>query len=117
MRNDYDFINEASDNKHILNIFITLLKEIAGGIKETNEIRKKEQTELWKEVKDIKINVNRISEDLYRESDVRPGIIQKLQNNEIKISKLEKINCMLLGAVLLINAIPLIKDFLNLLTK
>lgn len=114
---DNDLINDFTQNNNIPKSLIFLLEKIANGFIETNELKKTEQTELWKEVKDIKINVNRVIEDLYRESDVRPGIIQKLQNNEIKISKLEKINCMLLGAVLLINTIPLIKDFLNLLTK
>lgn len=117
MRNDYDFINEASDNKHILNIFITLLKEIADGIKETNEIRKKEQTELWKEMKDLKTCSEKMYDDIYRESEVRAGIIQTQQNLYKSVCKQEKIVYGAVSIIAFINMLPVLEDFLNLLTK
>lgn len=115
MRNDYDFINEATDNKHILNIFITLLKEIADGIKETNEIRKKEQTELWKEVKDLKISSDKLNDIIFRESEVRPGILQNQQNLYKSVCKLEKIVYGAVSIIAFINMLPVLKEFINLL--
>ena len=129
---DNDLINDTlEENSSVSKSLHYLLDKIASGVVKTNEIRKQdfeikkqeydlkktEQTELWKDVKDIKINVSRINEDLYRESDVRPGILQKIQIIEVKTSKIEKVYFIMLGALLLINAIPVIKNFFTLLMK
>ena len=112
-----NFINDMTENNNFQNIIVGLLKEIAGGIRETNEIRKKEQTELWKEVKDLKISSDKLNDIIFRESEVRPGILQTQKNLYNSVCKMEKIVYGAVSIIVFINMLPTIKDFLNLLTK
>jgi len=101
----------------ILKTIATLLKDVVENMKETNEIRKKEQTEIWKEVKELKSTSDKMHDDIYRESESRAGIIQTQNNLYKSVCKMQNIIYGVIGVIIFINALPQLKGFIELLNK
>lgn len=110
-----EILSKMMENTNFLNIMSSLLKEIAEGLKEANAIRKQEQTELWKEMKELKTTSEKIYGDIYRESEVRPGVLQIQKNLNETVYKIQNIVYGGVGIIAFINMLPLLKEFLNLL--
>lgn len=108
--------NEILENT-LSNVMVPLLKDIADNMKYANEIRKQEQTELWKEMKELKTTSDRMYNEIYRESEVRPGILQTQKNLHEAVFKMQNIVYSGVGIIAFINMLPMIKDFIILLTK
>lgn len=117
MKENKQIIKEIEKDNNLLAVIVSLLKDIADGIKETNAIRKQEQTELWKEVKDLKRNTEQMYDDIYRESEVRSGILQTEKNLKDAVLKIQNIIYVAVGIITFINMLPVVKDFIILLTK
>ncbi len=103
--------------QNLSSVVIALLRDIADTMKETNKIRKQEQTELWKEMKELKTTSEKMYGEIYRESEVRPGILQTQKNLHETVCKIQNIVYSGVGIIAFINMLPFLKEFIILLTK